>query len=347
MTQSILHHGRGSAEVRLGRYNGVETVTAFTDPTSELRALTSSCGIFDLEWRAKIAVRGRDRVRWLNGMVTNTIKDLPVDRGNYSFVLNPQGRILGDLYAYNREEYLVLDTDRSQAEILMNNLKRFIIMDQVELENLSESLKAIGLCGPNSEKILGSSGMDVSHLQPLQVREVFLNGISTTLVRGPEQKPHWWEIWTGCEQIEKILDILVNGGAQAVGTEALELWRILQGVPKYGQDIRDRDLPQETEQMQALNFTKGCYIGQEIVERIRSRGQVHRRFIGLQFPDALPQPGKFEENGKVVAEITSTAQIGARKIGLGYVRRETGEPGSQLSLSGIAASISSLPFPIE
>ena len=133
-------------------------------------------------------------------------------------------------------------------------------------------------------------------------------------MRGPEQKPGWHEIWASSANIEPLWTMLENAGAQPVGAEALENWRILRGIPKYGQDIRERDLPQETEQYQALNFSKGCYVGQEIVERIRSRGQVHRKFTGFEFTgvesnDSLPAPGKIEENGKVVAEITSVARI--------------------------------------
>ena len=137
---------------------------------------------------------------------------------------------------------------------------------------------------------------------------------------------------------------------QGVGTQALEWWRIVQGIPQYGQDIRDRDLPQETEQMQALNFTKGCYIGQEIVERIRSRGQVHRKFTGFDFEDASPVLGKAEADGRVLAEVTSTATVptasGERNIGLGYVRREALASGSQVDLGGHKARIVDLPFTI-
>ena len=106
----------------------------------------------------------------------------------------------------------------------------------------------------------------------------------------------------------------MNAGAKPVGAEALEMWRVLQGIPSYGQDIRDRDLPQETEQPQALNFTKGCYIGQEIVERIRSRGQVHRKFTGFVFGDRVPALGKYESEGRALAEITSLPRYPHRKV---------------------------------
>ena len=339
MTQTALYPRLASwAQARTGNYNGVETVLGYADPVTELDVLTSGCGLFDLGWRAKITVAGKDRVRWLNGMISNTIKDLPVGRGNYSFLLSPQGRILGDLYAYNRGEYLVLDTDRSQLEVILTTLKRFIIMDKVELTDSSDTLIAIGLCGPKAQQVLEKAGIDVSGLEPLEVRDVIVNQIGLTVVSGPEQKPGWYEIWTGREKAEVVWEMLAKD-VQPVGAEALELWRIVHGIPKYGQDIRDRDLPQETEQTQALNFTKGCYIGQEIVERIRSRGQVHRKFTGFEFPDALPQPGKFEEGGRTVAEITSVAEIGHKKIGLGYVRRETGSPGARLNLGGVTAVV--------
>ena len=131
-----------------------------------------------------------------------------------------------------------------------------------------------------------------------------------------------------------------------MGTETLELWRIIHGIPNYGQDIRERDLPQETEQAQALNFTKGCYIGQEIVERIRSRGQVHRKFTGFEFQGGLPPLRKFEENGRLLAEITSVAEIGDQKIGLGYVRHEKAATGAKLNLDGITATVTELPFTV-
>ena len=346
MTYTSLHPRLDSADARTGIYNGAEAVAASGDPPAEFRQLTSGCAVFDLAWRGKMTVKGRDRIRWLNGMITNTVKDLPENRGNYSFVLNPQGRILGDLYAYNRGEYLVLDTDRSQFENLMNTLKRFIIMDQVELAPAGESLSAIGVCGPNASQVLASAGIHSAELESLELRELTVNNIAVTVVRGPEQKPGWYEIWANSESTPEIWEWLVKAGAKPVGTDALELWRIVRGIPNYGQDIRERDLPQETEQPQALNFTKGCYIGQEIVERIRSRGQVHRKFAGFEFPEAMPQPGKFEENGKVIAEITSVAEIGGKKIGLGYVRREAGSPGMQLILGGTTATVTQLPFQI-
>jgi len=144
-------------------------------------------------------------------------------------------------------------------------------------------------------------------------------------------------------------EALASAGATPVGAEVLEMWRIADGIPRYGVDIRERDLPQESGQEHALNFKKGCYIGQEIVERIRSRGGVHRRFTGFSFEGpASPPPGtKIEREGREVGEITSVAILPPGKaVGLGYLRREAGGPGTTLAVGGAQATVSELPFNI-
>src|SRR5271170_5080019 len=115
---------------------------------SEFAEVVSGCGLLDLSNRAKIALIGGDRMRWLNGMVTNNIRDLAVGKGVYAFLLNPQGHILGDMYAYNRGESLTLDTDQSQLEKLLAIFERYIIMDDVEVSNLSDRVQSVGVAGP-------------------------------------------------------------------------------------------------------------------------------------------------------------------------------------------------------
>jgi folate-binding protein YgfZ len=350
MAQTTLHPWLSSAEARIGAYNGAETALSFGNPATELAALRSGCGAFALPWRSWINVTGKDRIRWLHNMVTNNVRDLPVNRGNYNFVLNAQGRILGDMYIYNRGESLGLQTDSSQVEPLINAMKRFIIMDKVELSGTGDSLFALAVCGPKAEPVLASAGINSAGMEPLELRDLSIGDVTVTLLRGPEQKPGWFEIWLDPNQAQDVWTSLINAGAQPVGSEALEIWRVLRGIPNYGQDIRDRDLPQETEQMQALTFTKGCYIGQEIVERIRARGQVHRKFTGFLFGEQVPAIGKYESEGRALAEITSLASVpgagDAKNIGLGYVRREVLAAGPKIDLNGIDATIVDLPFGI-
>src|SRR5690349_1118930 len=110
-------------------------LTATTGANAEFQALVSQCGIYSLDSRAKVRLTGNDRVRWLNGMITNNVRDLAVSHGVYAFLLNPQGRILGDLYAYNRGDSICLDTDQTQVAKILEIFDRYIIMDDVEVEN--------------------------------------------------------------------------------------------------------------------------------------------------------------------------------------------------------------------
>ena len=352
MSETATDHPRAAMfqGARFGSYIGAETPLTFTGAAAELQALLFSFGVFDLGWRTKIAVTGKDRVRWLNGMITNNIRDLAVNRGNYSFALNHQGRIIADLYTYNFGDHFMIDTYRSQSEVILKTVGRYIIMDDVKLADSGQTLAALGVCGPKAKDALAAL-INIAELEPLQVTQEKLGALEITVVRGPEQKPGWYEIWTHPDNLLSVWEILTRTGAQPVGANALEFWRVLHGVPQYGQDIRERDLPQETEQAQALNFTKGCYIGQEIVERIRSRGQVHRKLSGFEFPDGLIAPGKYDADGRTLAEITTALEIplpgGTKNFGLGYVRRESVTPGSQIDLNGKKATVVDLPFAIS
>ncbi len=306
-------------------------VRDYGDVGGEFRALVSECGVYDLSGRSKIKLTGSDRVRWLNGMVTNNIRDLAPNRGVYCFLLNAQGRIQADFYAYNLGNSLLVDVETRQRETVLAHFDKFIIMDDVEVADVSATLRAIGIGGPQALTVLRAAGIVAGELARLELCTPKCNCacdcLQCTLVRGDDSSGHSYEIWIGPEKRQSTWDALVAAGARTVGDEARELFRISRGVPRYGVDIRERDLPQETGQMRALNFTKGCYLGQEIVERIRSRGAVHRVFTAFLVEGTLPAPGtKIEADDKEVGEITSSAMLplaaGDRAVGLGYLRRE-------------------------
>ena len=321
----------------------------FGDARSEFAGLISGCGFYDLSSRIKIALTGGDRVRWLNGMVTNNIRDLAPGHGIYAFLLNPQGHILGDLYAYNRGDSIMIDSDQSQSEKLLATFDHYIIMDDVEVANLSDKLTAVGIAGPKAAEVLHATGFEISKLEPLQFADVTWRNVAVTVIRGDNASVESYELWLSPAQVRLLEDALTKAGGTRVGATALELLRIAAGIPRYGQDIRERDLPQETEQQRAVHFSKGCYIGQEIVERIRSRGNVHRKFTGFEVHGSLPALGtKLQTNGRDVGEITSAASLplgGAeRLVALGYIRREIATPGKQFEVDGSQLSIAALPF---
>ena len=326
----------------------------FGSVRDEFNTLRSTCGAFHLVDQVKLRLTGKDRVRWLNGMTTNNIRDLSPEHGVYGFLLNPQGHILGDLTAYNRNDLIVVSTEASQLEKILATFDHYIIMDDVEVANITDEVASVGVAGPNCEAVLRAAGFDVPSLGQLQMAEMSWQNEHLTIIRGEHNKYPSFELWTAPNRIPGLLSTLQASGSMLVGANALELYRIALGVPRYGQDIRERDLPQETAQDRALNFNKGCYVGQEIVERIRSRGNVHRKFTGFKLSGTLPATGaKIQSQGKDVGEITSTALIPAlgqderghdQPLALGYVRREFAVPGKELQLEGATAVVADLPF---
>jgi len=346
-------HGQTLGAKRVGEYRGATSAACFSDPQEEFAALRHDCGVYDLGYREKISLTGADRVRWLNGMVTNNIRDLAAGHGVYSFLLNPQGRILGDLYAYNRGESILVDTDADQLEKMISTFDHYIIMDDVEITKLGGHMTALGVAGPKSRATLHAAGIQVPEARTLEVVapkcECDCGCLECSVVRNDHPGNESYEIWIAPHDVLKLWQALVAAGAKPVGWEAQEIDRVVSGIPRYGVDLRDRDLPQETEQDRALNFNKGCYVGQEIVERIRSRGAVHRKFSGFLMDRALEIPlgTKIVAGEKEVGEVTSAAEVNLdgrqRTVALGYIRREAGVPGQEVNIGGTRALIVQLP----
>jgi aminomethyltransferase len=353
MARTPLYEKLIASGARMGEYAGAETAVAFGPHHDTVQhsfdVLRSGCAVYDLGWRAKLALTGADRVRWLNGMVTNNIRDLAPDHGVYNFVLSPQGRIQGDCYAYNRGEYILVGTEIDQAPRLKEIFDKYIIMDDVEVTDISDKLTAIGVQGPEARSVLERAGIAGLDVGPMELRDITWNNIGLTITRMASEDFVTYELWFAPASAAVIWDALVSAGATPVGTDALELFRIAAGVPKYGQDIRERDLPQETNQSHALHFAKGCYVGQEIVERIRSRGILHREFSGFAIEGTPPQPGtKIQAGDRNVAEITSVATIpGSGTVALGYRRSDAAPQGAVLEVNGTSARVTELPFKQE
>ncbi len=191
----------------------------------------------------------------MNGMVTNNIRDLGVGFGLYSFLLNPQGHILGDFFAYNRGERILVDTDLSQVEKIVATFDHYIIMDDVEIANLSDQLAAIGVAGPNATAVLKAAGFEVDGLNPLQVQDVTWKQATPAVIpRRARTISVLRDLDRPRKHADDLLTALQSAGAVPVGPEAPELYRIALGIPRYGQDIRERDLPQETEQAARPEF---------------------------------------------------------------------------------------------
>jgi folate-binding protein YgfZ len=308
-------------------HGGASAVPDFGDVRAEFQALLSSCGLYDLSGRARISVTGEDRVRWLNGMVSNNVRDLAAGHGIYAFMLNAQGHIQADLYVFQRGTSLLVDLERGLREKVLQLFDHYIIADDVEISDNSDQFTGFGLTGPEARAVLERAGIAVPDLAYLQFLEMPWRQQTVTLLRAGEEARESWQVWIAPAQSSELWEALVSAGARPTGAAALNLFRISRGISQFGRDIRERDLPQETGLARALNFTKGCYLGQEIVERIRSRGAVHREFTAFTVEGPLPEPeAKIVTDDKEVGEITSSAILpfpgGDRAVALGYLRRE-------------------------
>jgi folate-binding protein YgfZ len=258
---------------------GAQTPRQLDAPEAETGALLFGAAVHDLGWLRRIAVRGEDRFRWLSGMVTNAVETLPDKEGAYNLVLNAQGRIQGDCYVWRDGETLELEVTAQQSEALLAHFDRFIIMDDVEIVPL-ERQSALGISGPKAATILSQLGLPAT--AELASESGIIDGMQVRVFRGYGTVVPHFALWLNAAQIPALWHALLAAGATAVGAASLESLRIAEGIPAYEVDIQSRDLAQETSQERALSFTKGCYLGQEIVERIRSRGQVHRHLRAIE-----------------------------------------------------------------
>lgn len=343
----------GAATAGSVAYQGALSPAVFSTLDAELAALTTRSGVYDLGYRAALRITGAERVRWLNGMVTNTIKALPEWRWNYSFILNPQGRIQGDANVFCAPNAHFFETSREQMPRLYAHLRRYIIMDKVELQPVEATRTTIGIAGPKAAEILSKLGATAPEEGAFAAANI--NGIGAILSHAHSPLIPRFELVIRSESLPEIWTALQNAGALPCGVAAIEALRILEATPLYGLDIQEQRLVQETGQTRALNFTKGCYLGQEIVERVRSRGNVHRmlRQFSIENAPAALDPGQTialnaegaERNP--VAELTSLAHCNlptfTGALALGFIRSEAVEGKLPLSHSGGAATLLEAP----
>jgi aminomethyltransferase len=287
-------------------------------------ALRTGAGLIELAGRGVIRVSGEDRVRLLHAMSTNHVQGLAVGESCYAFFLNPQGRILADANILCQEDYLLLDTEADAAQKLFQHLDKFIIADDVTLEDLAGTMTVLALEGPEAEAVLKASGVNT-----LMAR------ISITGAEG-------FRLYTDSPEVRAKL---LENGAILVSDEEARTVRIENAVPRYGEDFGEDQIAQETRLMHALHFSKGCYLGQEIVERVRSRGHVNKVLAHLEMDPKEPPPAgtKIMAGDKEIGSITSSVYSpnAGRALAFGYLRTENSAPGTALMVGESQAKVSS------
>jgi folate-binding protein YgfZ len=326
----------------------------FAAVAEECRAVRTAAGVLDRTDRAYLTAAGPDARRYIHAMVTNEVKALEPGQGRYALQLNAQGQILADLYVLAMEDHLLLETAWALKEKLRAVLEKFIIADDVELADRSDQLAGLAVEGPQAGELLRAAGAAVVPGAELEHNWVKLGEAPVLVVRLSETGEEGYRLIFAVEYAQNLWDALTAVQASVpwkpVGQAAFELLRTEAGLPRYGAELDEHTLVQEAGlEARAVSFTKGCYLGQEIVERVRSRGHVNRKLVGLALTTgSLPAPGaKLAKDGKevgFVATAIDSPTLG-RRIGMGYVRREYVSPGTALEVEGGGtAEVVPLPF---
>jgi folate-binding protein YgfZ len=301
--------------------------------TNTVNDLFPNTGAWNLVLNAQGHIQG-DLTVWRAGEEQSPQRRTPVSAAKQANGgrNHEEDKLLGTPFA--GESGLQLEIAADQMDKLLAHLNKFIVMDDVELIPLGEeqvgeagSETAIGLSGPLAPEVLERVGLPVI-ASAMAGTSVEWNGWEVRILRGYGLLAPHYEFWLPSAGLAKLWPCLRTGGATPVGAAALEAFRIAEGIPAYGIDMVERDLPQETAQMRALHFSKGCYLGQEIVERIRTRGNVHRHLRPLELKGLAPASGAelTLEDGTAAGTITSAAELplksGARVFALGMMRAE-------------------------
>ncbi len=341
-----LHRASGTA---IGTWFGCELPGDFGDWRREYGFLHESVALLDKNYRAYLEFSGPDRVRYLNAILTNNIKDLRENHGIPSLFLSPQGRILAEIETYALPQQLFAVSFAMIREQLIEGLDKYIIMDDVALTDRTADFATLALEGPKTGATLRAlANLDLANLADLEFRESSLGSIpcrvthrsanSADLLVQRNSAPQLWKLLLSATQSE--------GGGPA-GYTALNSRRLEQGIPWFGYDFGEKQIPHEAGlQDSHISYTKGCYTGQEIVERVRSRGQVNRVRVTLQFSGEQTPTNNTPllADGKEAGFITRAGFSPQRNatLAMAYLRREHSTPGTILQCGDSSATVIAL-----
>jgi tRNA-modifying protein YgfZ len=287
--------------------------------TEAYAALREGVAWLDASARARIVARGRDRARFLHNITSNDVKQLTPGGGCYAFLLNPQGRIQADPFLLCFEDRFLIGAEPELRERVIQHIRRYIIADQVELEDVSDRSVELAVEGPGAGAALRTLGAPTPQPEFSHAPWGDVLVVNATLTGQPG-----FRLILPAERKEAVIRNLESAGAVRANDADARLARIENGLPRYGEDIDDKSLPQETGRMNAaVSFSKGCYLGQEIVERVRARGHVNRKLELIELPgnELAPAGATIEIRGKSALVTSSVWSPRAGKaIALAYVR---------------------------
>jgi folate-binding protein YgfZ len=331
------HENLGATFLEL---NGEELVSDYGDLSAEYRALSQSAGVLDLSPRGRLCLLGEDRSKFLHGQVTNDVKSLASGTGCYALLVTNKGKVQADMNVFNLGDELLLDLEPGQSVFVTERLEKFLVADDVEICDVQPQFGLLSVQGPKAAAALEKLGMDapapalghaITRIEDATLGTLFIANNARLGTSG-------FDLFVECPSLPAVADKLVQSvqevGGGAVGWQAFEIARIEAGIPRCGADMDEKNLAPETGvEERAISYKKGCYIGQEVLNRLHTFAEVKRRLIRLELSEAAPDGTALLHDGKEIGKITSCATIptDGRNVAVGYVRKPHDEPGTQLT----------------
>jgi folate-binding protein YgfZ len=343
MAALSLHDFHAARKGAFTEVNGQEFVAHYQSPEAEYLALTQSAGVIDLSGRGRLCVVGADREKFLHGQVSNDVLRLKTGEGCYAALVNAKGKIQSDLFIYKLKEEILLDFEPGLSSPVSQRLEKYVIAEDVQIVDVSPHYGLLSIQGPQSAEVLRRSAFG-------ELPGSALSWISKNTPEGEYYVTNnrrfgaeGFDLFVPAAALKKAAELLDESnrelGSQWVGWNTGEIARIENGIPRFGADMTEANLAPECGiEGRAISYSKGCYIGQEVIARIRTYGQVAKALRLLRLPNemtTLPPPNeKLFKNGKEAGYITSSTLSPKHggKVALGYVRKEWNAAGETLEI---------------
>ena len=341
-----LHSTHSALGAVYGERGGRQVVSHYGSTDREYAAARSAAVLVDLSMRDAIRVTGEDRLSWFHGVCTNEIKAVPVWASTYAAIITVKGAMVADVRAFVRPDDLVLDLEPGRYEAVRTYLERYLISEDAEMHDARGELAVLGTVGPKAGDVLAAAfGMDAKpgtraefEGQGVAIAPSLAARAGFDLLLPRALLPQMWK---------HLLDRGAPAGLVPAGLDALEIVRVEDGVPRFGQDLLESTIPLEADLTHAIHYQKGCYVGQEVIARATYRGHMNRKLTGLLLGESSAEPkAELFAGDRKVGFLTSVVRSPARGqfVALGYVHRDHLAAGTSLSVGPASATVQPLPF---
>ncbi|HEY3104059.1 MAG TPA: glycine cleavage T C-terminal barrel domain-containing protein [Pyrinomonadaceae bacterium] len=323
--------------------------------TAEYSAVRDgAAGLIDLSYRGRILVSGSEAVMFLNGLITNDMKSLAVNAWMPAAFANVQGRLLAAVRVIHRPDGFLIDTESETRDAVIKLVERFTLAGDFKVTDLSTEMAVLSVQGTKAADVVRSVlGEDAAHLQRKSAATAQFESAAVTVIRDTHTAEDGFDLFVEANAAQQLREALTNTGVTVIGEDTLEMLRIEAGIPRYGIDMDENNVVTETNLDDAVSFTKGCYIGQEIIVRIKHRGHVAKKLAGVILDEATPAPRNskiISNDEKEIGRVTSSTFSPRlkRAIALVFLKYDYLAPGTNVKV--IAAdfeavgTVAELPF---